>query len=284
MASATAQALGLDTEYPLTDEQVTSLRDDGWAALPALLSKEAVEATRTRLADQPLRPGSVGLGKSAKNSNVNHQAMAWRDPFFHAVATSRRVAGTAVRLMKQPTALLAQDITFIKPGEGAPTNPHQDYCYKPADRWGEVAIWIALVDISEDMGPLYYLKRSHKEGPLGLHHGKDIRDQHPHLFDYEIVGGKAMAAGDAQAHWDLTVHGAAPNTTNRDREAYVPRYMRSDTCYTGISYGFYDAMELKPGSRYADSGNFPLVGPEGLIEDYDPEKAKLAADSPAIRP
>jgi ectoine hydroxylase-related dioxygenase (phytanoyl-CoA dioxygenase family) len=260
--------LGLDAEYPLTDEQVESLHADGWARLPGLLGTEAVDAIRTHLETQELRPGSVGLGKGTKNSNINHQGMAWRDSFFHDVATSRRIAGTAVRLMRQPTALLAQDITFIKPAEGAPTNPHQDYSYKPADRWGEVAIWIALVDVSPDMGPLYYLKGSHKEGPLGLHHGLDIRDQYPHLFDYEIVGGRALKAGDAQAHWDLTVHGAVPNTTDRAREAYVPRYMRADTCYTGLSYGFYDAMSLTPGTRYADSGNFPLVGSEGLIQSF----------------
>jgi ectoine hydroxylase-related dioxygenase (phytanoyl-CoA dioxygenase family) len=135
------------------------------------------------------------------------------------------------------------------------------------DRWGEVTLWIALVDLTEDMGPLYYVKRSHKDGPLGLHHGKDIRDQHPHLFDYEIVGGKAMAAGDAQAHWDLTVHGAAPNTTARAREAYAIRYMRSDTCYNGIGYAFYDGFDLKPGTRFADSGKFPVVGVDGLVTD-----------------
>jgi ectoine hydroxylase-related dioxygenase (phytanoyl-CoA dioxygenase family) len=270
-----AKDLGLDTEYPLAEEQVTSLHEDGWARLPELLSKDAVEAIRSQLATEHVRSdvgrigsGSVGrLAEGVTNSNISHQGMAWRNPFFWEVATSRRVAGAAVRLMREPTALLSQDITFIKPREGAPTNPHQDYSYKPFDRWGEVALWIALVDISEDMGPLYYFKGSHREGPLGLHHGGDIRDQYPdRRFDHEIVAGKAMAAGDAQAHWDLTIHGAAPNSSNRAREAYVPRYMRANTCYTGQSYVFYDKFELKMASRFADSGQFPLVGPDGLIE------------------
>jgi ectoine hydroxylase-related dioxygenase (phytanoyl-CoA dioxygenase family) len=270
-----ADDLGFETEYPLSEEQVTSLHEDGWARLPGLLSKEAVEAIRSNLATEQvrsdvgqIRSGAVGrLAEGVRNSNISHQGMAWRSPFFHTIATSRRVAGTAVRLMREPAALMSQDITFIKPREGAPTNPHQDYSYKPFDRWGEVALWIALVDISEDMGPLYYFKGSHREGPLGLHHGGDIRDQYPkRSFDCDIVGGKAMAAGDAQAHWDLTIHGAVANDTDRAREAYVPRYMRAETCYTGQSYVFYDKFELKVGSRFADCGGFPLVGPNGLID------------------
>lgn len=268
-AEATEQTdgLGLDTEYPLTDAQVSSLHEDGWARLNGLLSKEAVEAIRAHLATQEERVGTVGrTSEGVKASNISHQGMAWRDPFFRDLATSRRVGGTAVRLMKQPTALFSQDITFIKPREGAPTNPHQDYCYKPFDRPGEVALWIALVDISEDMGPLYYFEGSHRLPPLGFHHGRDIREQYPDFPEYKTVAGTAMSAGDAQAHWDLTVHGAVANTTDIPREAYVPRYMRADTCYNGLSYKFYDAFELKVASRFADSGHFPLVGPDGLIE------------------
>jgi hypothetical protein len=269
----TVDELGLDAEYPLTDDQVECLHEHGWAPLPGLLSKEAVEEARARLVGQELRPGSAGGTGSVgapsvgvKNPNINHHALAWKDPYYHRLATSRRVAGTAVRLMKEPTALLSQDASFIKPREGGPTNPHQDYCYKPLDRWGEVTLWIALVELTENMGPLYYLEGSHREGPLGFHHGNDIRDQYPRLFEYTKVGGKAMSAGDAQAHWDLTIHGAVANSTDRAREAYAPRYMRSDTCYNGISYAFYDGFDLKPGTRFADSGHFPLVGPDGLIE------------------
>jgi len=271
-----AEDLGLDTEYPMAEEQVTTMHEQGWAPLPGLLSKEAVEGIRARLATQQVRTRIAATayrrlrdGETAsdvKNSNVSHEAMAWKDPFFRNLATSRRLAGAAVRLMRQPNALLAEDASFTKPREGGPTNPHQDYSYRPVDRKGGIAIWIALVDISEDMGPLYYLEASHSEGPLGLHGGNDIREQYPHLFDSRIVAGKAMSAGDAQAHWDLTVHGAVPNSTDRAREAYVVRYMRVDTFYSGIGHPHFDGFQLAPGSRFADSGKFPLVGPNGLVE------------------
>jgi ectoine hydroxylase-related dioxygenase (phytanoyl-CoA dioxygenase family) len=268
--------LGLDEAYPLTKEQITSAHEQGWAFLPGLLGPEVVDGIRTRLQSAQVQTRTAATayrrlpdGEAAvdvKNSNFSHAALAWREPYFHRIATSKRVAGTAVRMMKQQAALLAQDISFIKPGGGGPTQPHQDYSYLPFDRRGELTLWIALVDISEDMGPLYYLEKSHNEGPLGLHGGKDIREQYPHLFESPIVAGRSLRAGDAQVHWDMTVHGAVPNSTENTREAYVVRYIRTDTFYSGIGHPHFDVFELEPGTQFAASGKFPLVGPEGLIE------------------
>ena len=95
---------------------------------------------------------------------------------------------------------------------GSPgTGYHQDYSYQPFDRKGSMTFWIALVDMTPEMGPLRYLRGSHREGPLGLSGRQDIRDTYPQLREAEVVGGQALKAGDAQAHWELTVHGAAPN-------------------------------------------------------------------------
>jgi ectoine hydroxylase-related dioxygenase (phytanoyl-CoA dioxygenase family) len=267
----------LNVDYPVTDEQISSLHEHSWALLPGLLSNEVVEEIRQRLAVAPQRErGAVSksFGKSedvledaqdVKSTNISHDSMAWRDDFFRTLATSRRVAGTAVRLMRQPTALLAQDVSFIKPPGGTPSHLHQDFSYFPLDRKGEVSLWIALVDMSTDMGPLHYVEDSHLDGPLGIDDGSDIREVYPQLKDRQIVGGKTLAAGDAQAHWDLTIHGANTNVTSKSREAYVVRYMRSDTVYTGIGHPHFDSLDLRPGTRFLDSGRCPLVGPDGLL-------------------
>lgn len=269
-----ARDLGLDVEYPVSEEQVTSLQQAGWAPVPGLLSQPVVEELRRRLAATAPRNNDAvtqsyrqsDAGPKVQNTNVSHEAMAWRDPFFKQVATSPRVASAAVRLMGRPEALLAQDISFIKPGGSGRTQPHQDYAYFPLDRKGTVTLWIALVDMSENMGPLHYLEGSHLEGPLGLHGGLDIRRNYPHLFDSEIVAGTPLKAGDAQAHWDLTIHGARPNGTATAREAYVVRYIRADTVYSGVGHPHFDAFDLAPGDRFADSGAFPRVDANGLVK------------------
>lgn len=286
VAAGQGQSWGLDTEYPLSEEQVASLHDKSWTRLPGLLSREVCDALRTEIVNQPIRPLDA-LGKSYRKlsvdekeraskpfldheadskHNYNHEAMAWRSQLFRDVCTSRRLAGTAVRLMRRQEALFVQDISFYKPGGGgSPTAFHQDLPTWPFDRKGSITIWIALVDVDADMGPLKYLEGSHTEGPLGLAGKLDIAKTYPEVMKRKVVAGQSLRAGDAQAHWDLTVHGAGPNASQRVREAYVVRYSPSDTLYTGLGHPHYDNFNLEIGQPLSNCGAFPRVGVSGQL-------------------
>jgi hypothetical protein len=261
----------LDTPYVVTEEQVRSLHEDSWARIPGLLDVETATKLRDRLLAAEPRTTISGPDKPPADPNalLSHEGVAWRDPFVREVATSARLSSAVVGLLDQPDAVFCQDISFFKP-EGARAIPyHQDYSYWPFDRKGCVTLWIALVDLTPEMGPLQYLKGSHKEGPLGLIEQRDIRDAYPHLRSLERVGGEAMKAGDAQAHWELTLHGSRPNAGPGRREAVAFRYIRSDTIYVGLTHPHYDQFGLQPGKKFTDNPNFPHIGPEGLI---DPSK------------
>ncbi|MCD4536603.1 phytanoyl-CoA dioxygenase family protein [Nocardioides sp. cx-169] len=260
---------GLDTAYPITEEQIVSLHEDGWAPLPGLLDQETVAELRETLLGARLKESPVaGGGPSDPTQLLQHEAVAWESPFVHGVATSRRVSSAVTSLMRREDAVLCTDLSFFKPVGASPTPFHQDFSFWPFDRWGNVTVWIALVDITEDMGPLRYLKGSHREGPLGLIGGDDIREVYPQLSSSEIVGGKAMKAGDAQAHWELTVHGAVANNGESRREAVGLRYHRTDTRYINLPHTHYDKFKLTPGTPLTDSGVFPRVGPEGFIDGF----------------
>lgn len=258
---------GLDTPYPVTAEQARSLREDSWASVPGLLDAETVAAVRDALLAAEPRTTISGPDKPPADPNalLSHEGVAWRDPYLRSVATSRRVASAVVGLTGQADALFCQDISFFKPEGANPITYHQDYSYWPFDRKGCVTLWIALVDLTPEMGPLRYLKGSHLEGPLGLIEETDIRDRYPHLRDSEVVGGVAMKAGDTQAHWELTLHGSARNKGPGRREAVAFRYIRSDTIYIGLTHPHYDQFGLEPGKRFIDNPNFPHIGPDGLI-------------------
>jgi hypothetical protein len=259
----------LDTPYPITDEQVRSLNEDSWAPIPGLLDAETVAKVRGSLLAAEPRTTISGPDKPPADPQalLSHEGVAWRDPYLRSVASSRRLASAVTALIKQPDALFCQDISFFKPEGAAPITYHQDYSYWPFDRKGCVTLWIALVDLTDEMGPLRYLKGSHHEDPLGLIERSDIRDRYPHLRDNEVVGGKAMKAGDAQAHWELTLHGSARNKGPGRREAVALRYIRSDTIYIGLTHPHYDQFGLEPGKRFVDNGNFPHVDANGLVED-----------------
>ncbi len=254
-------ARGLDAPYPITEEQIRSVQEDGWARLDGLLDEEAVAKVREIYASTEVSPLIVGPDAKvveARNLLI-HEGVSWTNPEMQQIVTSRRLSTAITGLMQQPDALLAHDISIFKgPGSGG-TGFHQDYSHQPLDRKGCLSFWIALEDLTPEMGPLWYLRGSHKEGPLGLIEPGEIRDRYPHLWQSEVVGGKAMKAGDAQAHWDLTVHGSGPNEGPGWRNAIAVRYMRSDTIYTGISHPHFDKFDVQPGTRFADSGLFPRV-------------------------
>jgi hypothetical protein len=281
--SAQSDMAGLDEEYPITDQQVGDLHDRGWASLPGLLSQETVERLRELIVTQPRRPLDA-IGKSFRKikdssqsegvqfldhesdplHNFNHEGMAWRIPYFMDVATSKRVASAAVQIMQREQAVFVQDISFFKPGPGTPTAMHQDYASWPFDRKGQINVWIALVDMSPDMGSLQYIEGSHKAGPLGLAGKLDVRATYPELDDRPVGGGGALRAGDARVHWDLTVHGAQANTTDRVREAYVLRFARTDTLYNGIGHPHYDLFSLPIGTEFGQLSAFPNIDINGV--------------------
>jgi hypothetical protein len=258
----------MDTPYPITDEQVRSLNEDSWARLPGLLDPETTE--RLRLALLAAAPRTTISGPTKQKNDIptllSHEGVGWNNADVRTIATSPRVAGAVCALLRQRDALFAQDISFFKKPGASEIKFHQDYSYWPFDRQGCVTLWIALSDMDENMGPLRYIKGSHKEGPLGLIEPTDIRDDYPQLWDKEIVGGQPLKAGDAQAHWELTLHGSAANENpTRDREAVALRYIRSDTRYLGLTHPHYDQFELTPGQKFVESPDFPHIGPNGII-------------------
>jgi hypothetical protein len=264
-----APAQGLDSSYPISDKQLASLHQDSWALLPGLLDPQTVQRVREVLGAAEPSPIISGPQETLTESDtlVIREGYSWSEPYLRQVFTSRRLSSAVTALTQQPDALITHDISFFQL-VGSPGTPyHQDYSYQPFDRKGSLTLWIALADMTEEMGPLRYLRGSHLEGPLGLIEARDIRDIYPQLRDSEVVGGRALKAGDAQAHWELTVHGAAPNQGPRRRDALAFRYMRSDTIYTGLTHPHWNKFNLRPGTRFADTGQFPRVGPDGLIPD-----------------
>ena len=253
----------LGTDYEVSDEQRSSLWEHGWTPVPGLLDAPAIEAIRSVLANVT----RMDAGEAAL---VVKYSGGWEQPFMMGVATSRRFGSVVAGLTEEPVSVFAQDVSFFKEPGCPHIVYHQDHSHFPFDRRGCLSLWVALVDMTEDMGSLRYLEGSHTEGPLGFQSDSvgdpDIRDQFPELKQRKVVAGGPIKAGDARAHWDLTVHGSGPNDGTYAREAWVARYIRVDTIYNGVSHSHFDRFDLKRGDRFAKHADFPLVGAAGLVE------------------
>lgn len=256
----------LNQSYELADGTLEQYRQQGWAPLPGLIDRALAEEILARLiaSDGAVKPTKTEKWMTAESYQRvlrMHDGMAWKDDWFRDLALSPRLSTLALDLIGRDEGLFIHDMSFIKPGtESEPTPFHQDFPHWPFDRTGAFTIWIALVDMSEDMGPLKFLPGSPHEGPLGRYSrkvGDDMCKAHPDLVEkYGMAGGKALKAGDATVHLDLMIHGADANSTGRDRAAYTVRYMPDDVLYTGAPHRHFEKFQLTSGDRFADA---PLV-------------------------
>jgi len=257
----------LDTDYRVTDEQRASLNERGWTSIPDLLTTEVTNLIRSQLSGlkpKDYRGQFANLAPLFAKQSASHSG-AWQRPFLHRVATSRRLSGVALQLTGQSSAVLADDVGFLKE-PGCPAAPfHQDHPQFPFDRKGCVTLWIALVDITEKMGPLRYLNGSHLDGLLGFAGGEDMMDAFPELRSRSVGAGTDIKAGSALAHWDTTVHGTAANQAAVAREAWAVRFIRPDTVYNGVSHVHFDKFEMKRGDKFSENTAFSVVGHGGLL-------------------
>ena len=261
---------GLDQDYLVSQQTIEQFQREGWAPLPGLISGQLADQIRTRLfaSDGEVAPTKTEKWMTAddyKRVLRMHDGMAWKDEWFKELALSPRLSSLALKLIGQDEGLFIHDMSFIKTGdEGEPTPFHQDFPHWPFDRTGAFTIWIALTDMSQDMGTLRFLPGSPAEGPLGRYSrsiGDDMCKAHPELLrKYALAGGKPLRAGDATVHVDLMVHGAGGNQTGRERAAYTVRYMPKDVLYTGAPHRHFDKFGLSAGERIADSPLVPHIG------------------------
>ena len=138
---------------------------------------------------------------------------------------------------------------------------HQDYPNLPIDRPAAVQMWLPLVPVSIDMGPMVHLNGSHREPPGGMmgFSGEKAEEIYPELFDrYEISKPAEYNAGDVMFHHSLCWHSSGPNLTDKVRWA-MSSYRISDRClYTGQQNYNTDNLGLELNKRI-NHPNFPVV-------------------------
>lgn len=100
--------------------------------------------------------------------------------------------------------------------------PHQDWTYVDETKYYSMNVWIALEDVNEENGCLYFLPRSHRVGNY-------IRaaPQYPVPFkDFSaqlnpLTVNISIKAGDCVCFNNKTIHGSLANKSNTHRLALV---------------------------------------------------------------
>lgn len=216
----------------VTDEEVAFYQSNGWVKLDRLITPE--------LAAELLRAGEEWHEREHKSTRGwNALAIHADAEPFRSVMFSDRMGRNAQRLVHRERLGVAavplryrNDHFVARPPETGGTPYHQDSTEHGSDRAGELQFWLALAEVTPEMGAMRFVTGSQREGPLGavLNGSPDLLEQYPNLTDvYELSPPFHYQPGDATVHHGYTVHGAPPNTSDRQRLSYIFSYTPADT-------------------------------------------------------
>ena len=259
----------MNTDYPLTDDQISEYRRNGFIRLNDVVVGEELNAMRDAVASavaeetrNDTRPfDTKGMYEQIFIQKVN----LWeRHESVRRFTLSARFANIAARLEGRPMRVWHDQALFKEPHKGAKTPWHQDAPYWPHDdRTHSTTIWLALKDATTENGCMTFIPETHKIEfkPVDLGTPDDLFEFAP---QFKGVRGEVreLKAGSATFHNGLSFHYAGPNKSAAMREAYAVLYMPDGTTYIDEPHVLTNGADLKVGQKL-DGARHPLVSTVG---------------------
>ena len=234
----------------ISDEQVRQFEKDGFLILERILTDAQVESTveavkrlRSGICNRDVRPpaqrGPVSLlGTDTTFSTIRNARVL--DAQIWCIATDHELGCASARLLRTSSVSMIEDQIVNKPAHGSSLKLHQDYsAYGFSISTNIVSCWIALMDMTEDLGPVECVRGSHLWGVTSrttdLVHEKKDNDEYlsaanqiiPQGSNIEFVPAVVPKGGGVFFH-GLTLHGSRPNCTDRPRLAATLHWAAAD--------------------------------------------------------
>ncbi len=212
---------------------------DGFAIFDQILTPDEVARARAAMGrvyrgeyNADRRPPRVRKVASALG---NEASVRWMlnarvlDADLWSISTDARLGEMAAGLLGTDAVSIVEDQLLDKPPGGLPVNLHQDYAYWPfSSTTSLITAWVALVDMTVELGALQLVRGSHRWGP-GVRPDELIRGSEaewsraldasrPAGAPVELVEVTVPAGGGAFFH-SLTFHGSGPNRSDACRHA-----------------------------------------------------------------
>lgn len=221
----------------VTDAEVQTYRDNGWVLLRRLISPETAAELLAVVKEKMGEHGDERMNTPSDARNLGAFAKWYRlddeSELFHALRYNPQLGRNSALLMRRDlpirslTALTAVKLpkdAGVNYGKGV-TEWHQDHMATPA-RCTSIGFWLALDEITPEMGPMQFRNGSHREGLLS-----PPMEQWELLNEYPLSEPLHLMPGDATAHSSLVVHGAGLNNSDRPRWGYIINTFPGDAPY-----------------------------------------------------
>lgn len=278
MKSDTGELLpDLGDFYTLKSAQIEAFQEKGYCLLRQCLSTEEVHAYHEHI-------GAVVEGRKLKarggvyqteleDRDLYHRAFVqienlWEvDEGVKKFSLAKRFGKIAADLMGVDCVRMYHDQALVKEPGGGHTPWHQDQYYWPLDSDKTVTMWLALQDVSIEMGSLVFADGTQALGPL---EALPISAESDHVFRDEVIRRECqlvvheLSAGDTTWHSGWTLHKAPGNSTQTERSAMTVIYIADGTRVSEFSTEKHEAEAerwmpaRRPGDR-VDTELNPIV-------------------------
>jgi ectoine hydroxylase len=239
----------LDTAI-LSQAQREQYQRNGWVAVPGLVDSGWLERLR-RVTDE-----FVDASRELTESNilydldVGHTADEPRlrrlssPTDLHATywefASQSVITDVAVDLLGPDVKFHHSKLNFKAPRGGEEVKWHQDIQFWPHTNYDLLTIGVFLEDVEAGMGEVGFVPRSH-DGPLFDLYDEDerwvgaLRDRDVERAGVDAAEYPIGPAGTITVHNCRTVHGSAPNRSDRPRPLLLQTYAAADAfAYTDL--------------------------------------------------
>ena len=214
----------------LSAEQSRFYAENGYLMIEDAVSPEALGAMRavahefierSREVSQSDEVFDLDEGHGPDSPKLTRVKLPHRQhPVFADVLRSEGMKDHFRSFLGPNVVLQTSKLNTKAPGGGAAVEWHQDWAFYPHTNDDMLAFGIMLEDVGEENGPLMVIPGSHR-GPILSHHqggvfcgAVDPDDPDFHLYRAVALTG---SAGSMSVHHARTLHGSAPNRSDRAR-------------------------------------------------------------------
>jgi len=259
--------------YKLSAEQLAAYERGGYVTGIQMLSDAQVNVLRDQLAElhDPSHPGNGLFHEFHSNESKDrgtvlfHALGAWRImPGFHDLLWNPAFTVAASQLVGGRVRFWHDQLFCKPPRHGGVVAWHQDYSYWTRTQpMLHLTCFIALDDIDQENGCLYYVPGSHRWPLLpvtGLAGGMDAIQSV--LSPEQKAAFRPVAAplkrGYASFHHPLTVHGSFDNRSDRPRRGAVINVFR-DGVQSVSDRSLLKGVPVIPPGHAVEGRFFPLL-------------------------
>ncbi len=237
----------LNNNYNISQEQKKFYEENGFALLKNALSLNEVNLYRKTI--DKVVDDLTGHDKRTLAEKTPYEreflqcSHLWREyPEIKKLTLNVKLGSIAKQLLNACHVRLWHDQALYKVPGGAATEPHQDIAYWPMTEKNAGTIWIALDEVTIEMGAMNFIPGSHKSDLFS--YNNKIEDSIEGKSNLLTIAKEKLKSqpvsynlkpGDATFHHALTIHYTGKNETEKIRKGMTVIYFADGVRFDGKS-------------------------------------------------